>query len=57
MQRELELAVIDTHLHALTSPCYRTESGWIDASTREPIDVSPTHWRWWPIAAYFHCCG
>jgi hypothetical protein len=57
MKRELELAVIDTDVHALVFPCFRTESGWINASTNKRIDVSPTHWRWWPIATYFCCCG
>lgn len=58
LARELELAVIDTDVRSLMFPCFRTESGWINASTNKPIDVSPTHWRWWPIATYcFCCCG
>jgi hypothetical protein len=41
LARELELAVIDTDVHTLVFPCFRTE----------------THWRWWPIATYSFCCG
>jgi hypothetical protein len=56
MQRELELAVIDTEIRTLVFPCLRTERGWINSSTRKSINVAPTHWRWWPIASYFFCC-
>jgi hypothetical protein len=57
LDRELELAVIDTEVRAWAFPCFRTESGWINVSTRMPVDVSPTHWRWRRIAGYFCCCG
>jgi hypothetical protein len=55
--RELELAVIDGDVRAVAFPCLRTERGWLNASTRTPVDVAPTHWRWWPIASFFCCCG
>ena len=44
----LELAVItDGDVHALVFPCRRVLRGWINAETKEPIQVRPTHWRGW----------
>jgi len=49
IDRDLELAVIDGEgPHALVFPCRRVLNGWINAGTREPLDVRPTHWREWP---------
>jgi hypothetical protein len=46
--RDLELAVIDGDgPHALVFPCRRILSGWMNAETRERLDVRPTHWRVW----------
>ncbi len=46
--QDLELAVIDrSGTHALIFPCQRTLFGWVKSSTRERIEVSPTHWRPW----------
>lgn len=46
--RDLELAVIDKDgPHALAFPCRHVASGWINAKTRQLIDVRPTHWREW----------
>ncbi len=46
--RALELAVIDRDgPHALAFPCRRILAGWIDAETKERIDLNPTHWREW----------
>ena len=46
--RELELAVLDKEgAHALVFPCRRVLSGWIDAKTKQRLDVDPTHWREW----------
>ena len=45
---DLELAVIDNDgPHALVFPCRRIRGGWINASTGQQLDVSPTHWRPW----------
>ena len=45
---DLELAVIDADgQHALVFPCRRISAGWINASTKERLDVRPTHWRPW----------
>jgi len=45
---DLELAVIDgNHVHPLIFPCQRTTGGWVKASNRERVLVSPTHWRLW----------
>jgi hypothetical protein len=45
---DLELAVIDgNRVHPLIFACRRTASGWIKASNRERVLVSPTHWRLW----------
>ena len=48
-ERKLELAVIDPDgkVHALTFPCLRTFDGWLNADTRRPVKVRPTHWRDW----------
>jgi len=46
--RDLELAVIASDgTHVLVFPCRRVLSGWVNASTRERIEVRPTHWREW----------
>jgi hypothetical protein len=51
--RDLELAVVDRHrVHPLVFACRRTAAGWIKASTRERVSVSPTHWRPWPGQGY-----
>ena len=45
---ELELAVIDAGgPHALVFPCRRILGGWVNADTRQRLDVRPTHWRRW----------
>jgi hypothetical protein len=47
-ERDLELAVIDDDgPHALAFPCRRIASGWMNARTKERLDVRPTHWRDW----------
>jgi hypothetical protein len=47
--RDLELAVVDGHhVHPLVFACRRTAAGWIKASSRERVIVSPTHWWSWP---------
>ena len=46
--RELELAVLEHgNAHAVAFPCRRILNGWINAATKKPIDVFPTHWREW----------
>lgn len=46
--RDLELAVIDADgPHPLVFPCRRILNGWMNAATRERLDVRPTHWRVW----------
>jgi hypothetical protein len=46
--RDLELAVIERDgPHALVFPCRRVLGGWIHATTKQRLDVSPTHWRPW----------
>jgi hypothetical protein len=46
--RDLELAVMDRDgTHALVSPCRRSLGGWIDAETKQLVDVDPSHWRPW----------
>ena len=50
--RELELAVFDYDgPHALVFPCRGIVGRWINTETKQPVDVSPTHWREWPQAA------
>lgn len=49
--RDLELAVLDEEgPHALVFPCRRILNGWMNAATRERLDVHPTHWRAWDMA-------
>jgi len=46
--RDLELAVIERgEVHALVFPCRRILSGWVNAETKQRIEVYPTHWREW----------
>ena len=46
--RDIGLAVIDYNgTHALVFPCRRILGGWIDAESKEPLDVRPTHWCEW----------
>lgn len=46
--RDLELAVINKDgEHALVFACRRTLDGWINAETRQRIQVYPTHWQEW----------
>jgi hypothetical protein len=48
--RDLELAVIDRDgPHALVFACRRVPSGWINAESKQRIDVRPTHWRDWGV--------
>jgi hypothetical protein len=45
---DLELAVIDRDgPHALVFPCRRVLGGWVNAETRQRVEVNPTHWRVW----------
>jgi len=45
---DLELAVIeDEGPHALVFPCRRITGGFMKLETKAPIDVRPTHWRYW----------
>lgn len=47
--RDLELAVIDGDgPHALVFACRRILDGWMNAETKERLDVHPSHWREWP---------
>jgi hypothetical protein len=46
--RDLELAVIDRDgSHALVFACRRILSGWVNAESKQRLDVRPTHWREW----------
>jgi hypothetical protein len=46
--RDLELAVLEAgNAHALVMRCRRNRHGWANASTGKPVDVDPTHWRYW----------
>jgi hypothetical protein len=46
--RDIELAVFDAEgTHALVFPCRRILGGWMNAQTKERLDVRPTHWRDW----------
>ena len=46
--RDVQLAVIDGDgPHALVFPCRRIAGGWMNAETKERLDVHPSHWREW----------
>ena len=46
--RDLEIAVINSAIpHALAFPCRRILGGWMDATTKDRLEVQPTHWREW----------
>ncbi len=46
--RDLELAVLDRDgVHALVFASRRIPGSWINAGTKQRIDVQPTHWREW----------
>jgi hypothetical protein len=48
LDRDLELSVIEKgEVHALVFPCRRTQAGWVNAKTGQPVFVDPTHWRVW----------
>jgi hypothetical protein len=50
--RDIELAVINgMGTHALAFPCRRILHGWVNAETKEKIEVRPTHWREWERAS------
>jgi hypothetical protein len=43
-------ALVSVHCdgaHALVVPCRRLLCGWIDAATKRPVQVSPSHWQEW----------
>ena len=45
---DLEVCVMDKRgFHALVFPVRKRETDWIDASTKKPVDIAPTHWRPW----------
>jgi hypothetical protein len=45
---DLQLSVIENdEVHALIFPCRRAPGGWLNAKTRQPVVVDPTHWRKW----------
>lgn len=33
--------------HALVFSARKSGTDWVDASTKKPIDIQPTHWRKW----------
>jgi hypothetical protein len=46
--RDLELAVMEPgEAHTLVFACRRILGGWVNAETRQRIEVYPTHWREW----------
>jgi hypothetical protein len=46
--RDLELAVINYDgTHVLFFPCRRILGGWVNAETKKPVTIYPTHWREW----------
>jgi hypothetical protein len=51
---DLELAVLDDAIDeyvALVFPCRRVGDGWMNLTSKERIDIDPTHWREWQSRA------
>jgi hypothetical protein len=45
---DLEVCVLEAgQIHALIFPCRKSKSEWVDAATKAPIDIRPSHWRLW----------
>jgi hypothetical protein len=45
---DLEVCVVHKgEVHALIFPCRKSGANWVDASTKKPVDIAPTHWRFW----------
>ena len=45
---DLEVCVIDKKgTHSLVFPCRKKGTEWVDALTKQRIDIRPTHWRLW----------
>jgi hypothetical protein len=45
---DVELSVCEGgQQHALIFPCRQFLGGWMDAETKRPVEVHPTHWRLW----------
>ena len=46
--RGLEVSVIDDYeVRALRFPCRKRGTKWVDASSKIPHEICPTHWRTW----------
>jgi hypothetical protein len=49
---DLELAIFTPQdAHLLAFPSRRVADGWVDADTKQRIDLQPTHWREWSKGA------
>lgn len=45
---DLEVGVMDRgNIHALVFPVRKSETDWVDASTKMRVHIQPTHWRKW----------
>ena len=48
--RDLRLAVIEQGVvHELVFPCRLAGSSFVDAKSKRPVDVIPTHWQEWTL--------
>jgi hypothetical protein len=47
---DLEVGVMDKQgVHALVFPVRKSGTNWVDVSTKQNIDIQPTHWRKWNV--------
>jgi hypothetical protein len=45
---DLHVCVIDGHgVRALVFPCRRHNGKWLNAATKEYLDIEPSHWQEW----------
>jgi len=45
---DLEVGVMENgDVHALVFPVHKIGLAWVNASTKDHVDIQPTHWRKW----------
>jgi len=47
---DLEVGVTDSHaVVTLVFPVRKKDVQWVNAKTKKPVDINPTHWRPWQV--------
>ena len=51
LECDLEVAVIDkAGIYPIGFACRYRDGIWINANTRKPLEINPTHWREWNLS-------